>query len=180
MANLPTLRLFFALWPPPAVAAALQRVATEIARSGGRPMRVETLHMTLDFVGAIAADRLPALIAAAAGIRAPGFTLSLDRLEYVRRKGIVWIACSESPPALAALASDLKASLRRDCGLDPEPRFLAHVTLLRNVHAAPSLPAVPPLAWPVRDFLLVRSETRPQGAHYTEVARWPLCVLAPG
>lgn len=170
----PTRRLFFALWPPPEIAAALHGVAVRIARGGGRAMKEETLHLTLDFVGNVPAGLLPALEAAAASVRGSAFVLRLDRLDFVRRKGIVWAGCGETPAPLTALAPALKAALRERCGLEPDPRFVAHMTLLRNVREAPELPPLPPLEWAVRDFRLVRSETRPDGASYVEIGRWPL------
>lgn len=171
----PTLRLFFALWPPPEIARTLNRIARNLARDGGgRAMREETLHVTLDFVGSVPAGLLPAIEAAAASLHAPTFPLRLDRLEHLARKGIVWAGCEETPAALAELATALKAALRERCGLEPEKRFVPHLTLLRNVRAVPVLPAIPPLDWTIGDFRLFRSELRADGARYTEVGRWML------
>src|SRR3546814_10607201 len=46
-------RLFFALWPGPALAATLAHWAAQAqAACGGRAMRPDTLHLTLAFLGA--------------------------------------------------------------------------------------------------------------------------------
>lgn len=174
MTAAPSQRLFFALWPPPELARELHGIAGRIAVDGGRAMRVETLHLTLEFIGSVAAERLPSIMAAAASLRGEPFTLRFDRLDYVRRKAIVWAVCDTLPAELAALATGLKAALRAHCGLAPEPRFLAHLTLLRKVHQAPNLPPLPPLPWPVADFRLMRSEACAEGVRYVEIGRWPL------
>lgn len=169
------MRVFFALWPPPELAAALHRVAQTAARQcGGRVMREETLHITLDFVGGVPNDLLPKLRLAAASLAAPALSLRVDRLDYLRRKSIVWAGCSETPGALAALAATLKAALRTQCGLAPEPRFVPHLTLLRNVRRPPEAAAMAPLEWIVRDFRLIHSELHSDGARYAELGRWPL------
>lgn len=168
----PTQRLFFALWPPPEIAAALHRVAAEI--TGGRAMREETLHITLDFIGSVPASLLPTIEAAAASVCASAFLLRIDRLDHFRRKNIVWAGCSETPAALAALARDLKTARRTLDGPEPDPRFVAHLTLLRKAPAAPVLPSMPAIEWTVRDFRLMRSEPCASGVNYVEIRRWPL------
>lgn len=53
------MRLFFALWPSPAAAERLASAATDAAaRLGGRPTRLETLHLTLAFLGEVADERV--------------------------------------------------------------------------------------------------------------------------
>jgi 2'-5' RNA ligase len=73
----------------------------------------------------------------------------------------------------------------RGRGFDPETRpFHVHVTLARHVRRDPfpeprrsrhehTVP-IPPLEWPVDEFLLVESDTRPDGARYTVRRSWPL------
>lgn len=170
------LRLFFALWPGAEVAAALAARAAEAQRCwGGRAVPRASLHLTLAFLGAVAPDRLPGLAALAAGLAAGGCTLRLERLEWRRRQGLVWAAPGAVPPPLAQLADALTQRLA-GAGLRTEARtFAAHVTLLRRARTdgAVQVPMAP-LDWPVRDFVLVQSELRRDGARYRIRGRWRL------
>ncbi len=46
-------------------------------------------------------------------------------------------------------------------------------TAAQNI-PAPNAPAPEAIAWPARDFVLVKSSLRPEGARYEELGRWPL------
>ena len=46
------MRLFFALWPPPATARALEDWTRKVMeQTGGKPMHAENIHLTLAFLG---------------------------------------------------------------------------------------------------------------------------------
>jgi 2'-5' RNA ligase len=170
----PVRRLFFALWPPAAVARRLHDEALSLQRAcGGRAMRRETLHLTLAFLGAIPVSRVAAAEAAADAVSAGRFTLELDRLACWKHNRIAWAGCTRTPEALAGLAGDLARNLcTAGFKLDARP-FAVHATLVRNADCAASLPALPsPLVWPVEDFALVESHTGPGGSRYEVVRRW--------
>jgi 2'-5' RNA ligase len=179
-------RLFFALWPTPALAERLAALAeTCQASCGGRTMRRETLHLTLAFIGELEEARLPALRAAVAALFAadraasaqpalpPAFTLHLDQLGYWPHNHILWTGCSAPGAAVMALAAALAAALQA-AGFALEARaFLPHVTLLRNAQTA-ALPAMPLLPWPAHEVLLVRSDLSAGHAAYEVIDRWAL------
>jgi 2'-5' RNA ligase len=174
--NLPrreSLRLFFALWPEPAMAQRLHALTVDQTRRlGGRAMRPETLHLTLAFLGNVASDRLPAARAAADRVAAASFSFTLDRLEYWRHNRLLW-AGGDAAPGLLALAGQLQDSLRQNGFALEERRFVPHVTLARNVKEAQGAD-LPPLCWECRSFALVRSVPSPDGSVYENVAVWPL------
>jgi 2'-5' RNA ligase len=61
-----------------------------------------------------------------------------------------------------------------DLGAPPEGRpFLGHVTLARAKHRLPSTVVGAPIdaSWTVTELAVVASDTRPEGARYTDVAR---------
>lgn len=169
-------RLFFALWPPPAVARALLTAAHEsAARQGGRVTRFETLHLTLAFLGETPDSRLPALVAigeASAQLASP-FDMVIDSLGYWSRKHIVWAGPSDVPPGLSALAEDLGQRLGDSVA---DRRFNPHITLVRKTRGAPAGIALPPLAWTVDALHLVRSVNEAGGARYETVGHWPFAA----
>lgn len=156
------MRLFFASWPPPAVAQALARWAREAQRDcGGRATREDTIHLTLAFLG----DAEPeAALAAARRVRGAASSFILTEARYWAHNRIVWVAPEACPAALAALARDL----------GEEREFAAHVTLIRKARAPKRLPALPALEWPVQEFVLVDSELRPAGPRYEVLERFAL------
>lgn len=174
------MRVFFALWPTAEAARDLHAVAAAAGREcGGRAMRRDTLHLTLAFVGEVADDRLPDLLAAAATVAGERFELVLDRLVWWRHNRILWAGCRETPDALAGLAGGLAAALRA-AGFPIERRpFAAHLTLVRDCpgERLPGLAA--PVGWPAAEFVLVRSRRSAEGSRYEILGRWPLAGGAP-
>lgn len=174
-------RLFFAVWPDAGMASAMADEARQLVpRLDCRPMRAETLHLTLAFLGdrsGMQRERLCACVDAADRADWPGeFMFRLDRVRQWRHNGIVIAAASERCDSLYRLA-ELVGELSRRCGIDlPLRPFVPHLTLLRRCRAV--LPsdggAVGP--WPVvvRAFRLVESFLSPAGASYRVVGEWAL------
>lgn len=171
-----THRLFFALWPDAPARAALVRLAHEIAHHGhGKAPREDNLHITLAFLGLVAAERVGALARigrdAAAGITP--FGLSLERVGGTGF-GIAWLSPDGVPPSLAALHAALAAGLARE-GFPTERRmFRPHLTLARHCARAAHRGAVQPISWQVERLALVESTLAPGGSRYREVAGWAL------
>jgi 2'-5' RNA ligase len=178
-AALPTHRLFFALWPDAPARAALVRLAHEIAHHGhGKAPREDNLHITLAFLGAVAADRLGALERigrdAAAGIGP--FGLALERVGGTGF-GIAWLSPDGVPTSLAALHAALAAGLARQ-GFPTERRmFRPHLTLARHCARAVHRGAVQPVRWTVERLALVESTLAAGGSQYRNLFEWPLSAL---
>lgn len=171
-------RLFFALWPEDAPRAAIAQVATGAleldAHAAGRPVPERNLHVTLVFLGQVAADRFAEVIAAVQNIGASSFELRFDQVEVWDEAGVLVLTASKSPPAFEALVEVLRKGLR-DGGftVDSRPARL-HVTLARKVAAVQPVPLDAPIEWTASEFVLVRSDTLPTGSEYTVLRRWPL------
>lgn len=165
------MRIFFALWPPPATARALAGWASETrAKTGGSATAGEKIHLTLAFLG----DADPArAIAAARRVGGEKHELPLEQARYWRENSIVWAGPRETPPALKALHENLSLELYREEFLLERRPFAAHVTLLRKARAA-ELPALPAVKWPVNGFVLVRSSLSSNGSSYEVLEHFPL------
>lgn len=165
------MRLFFVLWPPAEVAAALATTAQSLAKTaGGRPTRKETLHLTLAFLGDVDEAKQALLMQAASAIHVAPFTLSLDQVGYWPHNNIAWAGCSSNQQGLLDLANELRQSLAafgfhaHDAGQD----FIPHVTLVRDVpvgmlHCGSTMERV---RWPISGFVLVRSRLSAAGPAY--------------
>jgi RNA 2',3'-cyclic 3'-phosphodiesterase len=167
------LRLFFALACPSDLAEAIcsWRDSHEI---DGRAVAKGNLHLTLAFLGNQPAAAVDSLKQLAIAVDVDRFTLRLDRMQIIGRDFACLIP-SQSPPPLMGLVEQLHAGLStHGVALDSRP-FLPHVTLSRQVRA---LPDMQPQAfyWTVERFGLYLSENTALGAHYTELASWPLAT----
>jgi 2'-5' RNA ligase len=156
------MRLFFAAWPPAGAAKALVAWARDLARDcGGRPTREETVHLTLAFLGEADPD-----VARANGraVKAPALEFRIEQARYWAHNRIVWAGPREAPAALASLAA----------ALGEAGRFAAHVTLIRKARPPRVLPPPPMVAWPVQEFVLVRSTLASRGPDYEVLERFAL------
>ena len=165
------MRIFFAIWPPAEAARALAQWAREAQRlTGGTLTAEEKIHLTLAFLG----DADPARAIAAAR-RAAGqpHNLPMEEARYWGDNHIVWAGPRETPPPLAALFKRLELELYKEDFILERRAFAAHVTLIRKARAA-TLPPLPKLDWPVREFLLVRSQLSSAGSAYQPLERFAL------
>ena len=166
------MRLFFALWPPADTARELGEWAAEVAEQcGGKVTAVESIHLTLAFLGETEPDKA---IAAARYVKAPRHRLPIDAAQYVKRNEMVWVGPAKMPQELASLAADLHGALRAAGFVLEERPYRAHVTLVRKARLPKSIPRLPRVAWPVTEFLLMRSRTSSKGSTYEPLERFAL------
>jgi 2'-5' RNA ligase len=170
----PTRRLFFALWPDHETADHLEMLARSLAPRGAKPVHDHQLHMTLLFLGAVTEDRLPLVMEAADRIQAEGFDLTLDKLGFWPRGGVLYAGCRDVPSRQHRLFDLLKASVKAaGFHIDSRP-YVPHVTLARRVRGLDLPRLATPMSWPVTEFALVESHLHQSGARYRTIATWPL------
>lgn len=171
----PDLRLFFALWPEAGTRQAIYRSSRDaLAAADGRAVPAENFHMTLVFLGRVAAEALALVKSIAASVQADPFRLELDRYGYWKEPQVLWCGASRVSAAAATLAAGLRERLM-SAGFRPDPKpFVPHVTLARKVHRTGALGGFGPLAWDARDFALVSSVTGETGSEYFPLATYAL------
>lgn len=160
----PTDRLFFAVFPDAAAAAHIAATA-QMLRSQhglhGKPLRADRFHITLHHLGDYAGLRDDLVVKAgeaAARVDMAEFEVGFDSASSFSRqsrnrpfvlRGDVRVA------SLHELQSALGVNMAR-VGLKADPGFTPHVTLLYDDRAVPPQP-IDPIAWTVREFVLVHS-----------------------
>lgn len=169
-------RLFFALEPPATVRAEIEQIKQNCAAENrGRAVTEGNLHLTLQFIGAVAEGEVAGLITAAECLSAAPFELSLDCFGHWERPRALWLGPQITPVPLLALQRGLESVLQQQCGIEPEVRtYRPHVTLMRKVKQVEFLPQIEPLNWSVEQFSLMESVSTGQGVVYRALQRWEL------
>jgi RNA 2',3'-cyclic 3'-phosphodiesterase len=171
-------RVFYALWPPVPLQAALGELAREVARDGGgRATAPHRIHLTLAFLGEQPAARVEALLGLGGAIQARAFALALDAVGGFPRTGVAWLGTSASQAELEALHRELAAALRRSGFAVDERPFAPHLTLARCGARTLDRRLPQPLCWRVSTFVLAVSEVGPGGPTYRTLAEWPLTTV---
>jgi 2'-5' RNA ligase len=172
-----TIRLFFALWPDDNLSHSIHQLTGQIRKQQhghGRPVPESKLHMTLAFLGNVAADKLDCVRTAADRVQGEAFSLELTELVYRKRQQMVWLCPIETPAVLVQLYADLAAQLKTcDIPLEQRP-YLAHMTLMRKLDRWHEIKPPQPMPWDVRKFVLVQSVPEDDHVRYDIIGQWAL------
>jgi 2'-5' RNA ligase len=152
------LRLFIALWPTPAVHAALCARRDAIRwPPHARVVPDQRLHLTLHFIGRVPSAPWPRLLPALQEVRCGSLELELGAAQQWPH-GLVVLPVAAVPPPLSALHTALAGALT-DLGLPVERRvFRPHVTLARGAAGAGLPRDAAPMRWRARGYVLVNSD----------------------
>jgi RNA 2',3'-cyclic 3'-phosphodiesterase len=153
-----------------------------------RWVRPEGSHLTLKFLGQAPVGQIPAigqsLMTAGTGAGPLNLTLAgIGAFPNLRRARVLWVGIAGDVSAIADLYSAIERELAI-LGYPAETRaFHPHLTLARLETGLPEAmvrslsanpPAVPPAPFRAIALSLMRSELRPEGASYTQLATIPL------
>jgi len=180
------LRSFFAIDLPDEARArsaeAVERLKS-VATHGVRWMTLDTLHLTLKFLGEIREDDVARLVARAQAKLAPEAPFEVELAGYgafpnAREARALWIGVRQGTSSLARLARKLDSAARA-IGAPRERRpFEPHLTLGRlrdplrvELERAPPTESV---AWTVSEVVLYESRLSNEGARHIPLARFPL------
>lgn len=184
-----TARCFIAIPLPDEVKAACE--AAVAALKPGAPttrwVRPEAMHLTLQFLGNVDRERLPALGAALQETVGTHRSLTLrtdgiERFGNARQPRVFWLDVGGDVDRLAALQAAI-VDVTAGFGIEPEDRpFRPHVTLGRVKDRRPTVPpdwwagvtAPAAVEWRVKAVHLMESALGSTGARYSTIA---LCSL---
>lgn len=171
-------RLFFALWPGEAIRHAVADAVRDVRAvldPQGRAIDAARYHMTLQYLGGfrrVPDSLLEQACRAGSDLQVPGFDMTLDCLgSFDNRQIVWWLGCRMPPAALLALWDALGRALSRHGNWRQPAAFSPHVTIVRNARS-PVVGITAPIAWPVRDVVLLRSGQ--PGGGYDVIGQWPL------
>jgi len=166
-----TQRLFLALWPDDRVREQLVAHASQwVWPTGCVRYRPADWHITLHFIGDVAADRVEG-IAASADVPFQPFELVLAQ-PGLWPHGLAVLRATEVPVPLQALYDRLGQELRA-LDLAVETRsYQPHATLARHADAAMPPTASAPVVWRVQSFALVVS-TGDRNQRYQLIRQYP-------
>lgn len=169
------LRLFFALWPQPALRALLaQHMQAWRFTPPAKPTLPDKLHLTLLFMDGVPEARLQDLVGIGAKVASAtrALTLHLDQAAVWPQGGIAHLAAGHLPRGLLALRTALVQAVEQ-AGIGCDQRaFRPHVTLARHAQASHAPQAFAPIAWPVAELSLVQSMLG--SGRYAVLDRWGL------
>ena len=168
-----TRRVVFALWPSDAERRALAAATqAQIEAAAGRAVPLADLHVTLAFLGDVAAARLGELAGlgqqVAVSWQGPiPIELSFERLACWRRPQILCVLERAPGESAALLAGALKrAALAAGFAPDLKP-FRAHVTVARKVVQLQSPETMEKVTWQSAALALVESRSSAAGPVYS-------------
>lgn len=183
-------RLFVALDPGEPPRAALDAAASRgrLLAPSAKWVKPESLHLTLAFLGDVAAERLPELAPALDAAARPflPFELALDgagTFGSPRRPRVLFAGVSGDADALVALQAAVASALASFA--PPEARrYHPHLTLARArdlrgdpalARAAEELGPLPPERFRVEAITLYESHLAPSGARHVPLHHARLC-----
>ena len=187
-------RSFIAIELPDAVKRSLRELQAQLKSGSSAPAKwvdPNNIHLTLKFLGNVAADRLDEIASAMAEAVQGTSSLSLEVKELgvfpnPRRVQIVWVGLSGEVERLSRLQQSIESNLKK-LGFPPENRrFTPHLTLARlRDRATPQererlgqlIAETEPDAAPsfsVDSLKLMKSQLTPEGPIYTRLSSAPL------
>ena len=173
-------RLFFAIFPDPAMAAEISQQADTLRAAhqlGGRPLASERLHITLHHLGdhaGVRRDIVAMASEAAEAMTTPSFEVTFDRAASFHNGGNnpFVLQGGEGLEALKAFQRDLGLAMARaGLGKLVDKSFTPHVTMLYDKRLVADQ-TVAPIRWTVGGFTLIHSLLG--RTEHVALGRWPL------
>lgn len=185
----PPVRTFVALPLPAAARDAVSELGRQVAQRQreARPVRPDTAHLTLAFLGDLGAEARAEVVAAArrAAAEAEPFLLVLAGLggfPRLERARVAYLACDAGGPQASHLHDALIRALPPELAPEDRRAFTPHVTVARTRgRARLRLDRLPPAvqAWrleagPMAHLHVMRSELTEAGPRHEVAAAVPL------
>jgi 2'-5' RNA ligase len=184
-------RVFCAVELPADVRARLEehiaRLRKEVPDAAASWSRVENIHLTLKFFGNVALDRIAKISAAATRTTEQFSKFQIDVgntgvFPRPSRAQVLWIGVSDPTSKLAVLQKRFEEECAVE-GFEKEDRaYRPHLTIarIRRPEGARQLAdthlkmTFEPIAVPINELIVFRSELSSKGSRYTPISHHPL------
>ena len=130
-------------------------------------MPARNLHITLQFLGDVAVDKVETIKQFVSNLRFSPFSVEFDRVGSWPRNEVAWVGSENPCQQLDDLVANIKGGLSD--GSRKARKFVPHITLARKVRRKLHEP-IKPLCWPVVRVDLIRSVLDNQGSQYESIA----------
>jgi 2'-5' RNA ligase len=168
-------RVFFAVFPDKFARTQLTHQAEQLVlMCGGNPVRAQQIHLTLLFLGNIAAHRIGVLQQSMKNIAVKKFEFQLEEICYWRKNRIVYGQAKQFPAELFILVDSLRTTLSEAGLLIERNIYKPHVTLVRQAAYPTSINLDTPIIWHVSKWFLMQSKQADRSVNYIPLGQWSL------
>jgi len=176
------MRVFVAVFPPPAVQEALIDAARALPTDAFRLTEPGRVHLTLKFLGEVGPEDLPRVTAALERVSRPGepfdaVTSGFGVFPSARRARVLWAGIGEGSEMFRVLSRAVEDLLEPEGLAREEKPFVPHLTLgraRRPVRFDPTGTVPPELRFSVGKVDLVQSRHEASGLTYSSLAEYRL------
>ncbi len=164
-------RLFFALWPDASIRKQCVKIMQGLDNGRGRTVNPNNLHVTLVFLGHVAAEKELLLKQEAGLICIPRISICFNQISFWKKPGILCLTASEVNQELIVLVDQLTSiAVKLAIRLDDQP-FNPHVTLFRKVNGITPC-EFDTIDWQSSSFCLVESNSQLNNVEYRVLECW--------
>ncbi len=170
------MRVFFALVPSQSVQNQLASQARVVQKQcGGRVIPEKQIHLTLLFLGNVAAAHIKILKQVMDNVAVREFAFDLNQLGYWKRNQILYAHAPSFPDELFLLAESLWNAILDTPLKIKKYTFTPHVTLIRKANQPDiNYPFGMPIHWSAKHWLLMQSKQTEHGVEYILLGKWNL------
>ena len=170
-----SIRVFFAIFPNKFVQAQLAHQAERLEPTcGGRKVKMQHIHLTLLFLGNVAAHRIEVLRQVMKNVSVKEFEFNLEEIGYWKRNQVLYIHARQFPAELFSLVDSLSSVLSEAGFLFDKRAYKPHVTLIRKATHHVKINLDNPIKWHIKEWSLIQSKQTDRGIDYISLGHWDL------
>ena len=171
-------RLFLALWPDRQTRQRILLIQQQLAQrselGSAKPVMPQNLHLTLHFIGSVTTPLVDELCATMDTIESAAFEIKVDHLGCFQKPGVLWLGLESVPAELTELERLTGQRVSQCLAGYQQKAFTPHITLFRKARHKQVTMDFEAVTWRAGSFVLVESNTRPEGVEYSVLREWML------
>lgn len=176
-------RCFISINIPDEIAEKVQRVQEKLPEFRGKKIEKENLHLTLKFLGEVSSEKIEEIKKVLREIKQKSFDLEVKDIGVFSPKfiKIIWLYLEGAEELQKKVDNVVSENFGE---FEKEKRFMSHLTIARvknieeqnkkNFLEILKSIEIPEISFPVKEFCLMSSELKPEGAEYMVLERFGL------